>query len=756
MPIFIPLFLLSGFSIAVASVWFRYHILATGDHWLWIAFPLAVYGVVTSGIVFLMSRSRKPTCHSPLSLLAFLLIAIFIIFNAQTFLRPIFLTGTPLYPELGIIAANLAFGKMALSILVLYTILTLLFIATGSLTLRIARLSRHISTAEPGLRFALHFVTGLGIWVGILILYHWIGLLTAGSLIFAAVIILLSEHRFILEIGRLCLKKTESSARRNPLNIFFSSFLFFLIAFNVVETIRPIPTGYDDMTHYMNRVALIADRLSLPDGALHYNFELLAAGISIVTGESEDQLFALSFGTYGLLIGTLFIFLFGRAFFGFRAGLVAAAAFLSMPIGPALAILETKPDSLLAPLAVALVWFLVEAVRTRHLPYLFFACFTFGLAIGTKLTGAIFAPGLVFGFLLIMWTGRLGWLRTLQAALFGLFFFFLALAPWYLHGELNQAQLYLHPDTETTLSEDFTQELWSNGQKCSFLGQTEDMLRFDPEPGWSLREIIMAPWHMTMNRYVSLFATEFGFLYLALLPLGLIALFRSQQEWVALVSRPTFLIAVTAIGAITLWSVYAEHVVWYLYPVFPLLSILIAVIFEHSQKYRVLFWFLAGLLVLGLFGNTLVRMKFGSSEPRLRYAAGAISAAAYTESVFPGYPMSMEILNLYPEARIFVTGSRHWYGIRDNDKRAYMDTHLEAFSCLLNRYGADGTLAVLQRLDVRYVFFSKSLLSEIDGTSRPTFTKKIRELVEFSRTHLRVVWGSPSHIIYQIPPLPNK
>ena len=111
----------------------------------------------------------------------------------------------------------------------------------------------------------------------------------------------------------------------------------------------------------------------------------------------------------------------------------------------------------------------------------------------------------------------------------------------------------------------------------------------------------------------------------------------------------------------------------------------------------------------------------------------------------------MEILNLDPESRILVTGSRHWYGIRDNDRRAHMDTHLEAFSCLLNRYGADGMLAALQRLNVRYILFSKSLLSEYESTSRPTFTKKIREFVEFSQTHLQIVWGSSSHMIYQIP-----
>lgn len=743
--------LLSGFSLAAANAWFRYHILATGDYWLWIAFPLAVYGIIASGAIFLFWRAKTPPRFSLTLSFALLLITLLIIFESQVFLRPIFLTGTPLLATQGIFAAHLAFGKMVFSVLALFIILTLLFVSTGSLILRLTRLSKQILPTGYALRFALHFIAGIGTWIAILILYHWIGLLSARPIIFVAAIILITERRSLIEIGRWCIEKTDCSALRNPFNAFVSVFLLFIIAFNVVETIRPIPTGYDDMTHYMNRVTLMTERQSLLDGGGQYAFELLAAGISIVTGESGQQMFALSFGTYGLLIGTLFIFLFGREFFGFRAGLVAAITFLSVPMGPALAILETKPDSLLLPFTVALVWFLIEAVRSKNLVFFYFACFSFGLAITTKLTGAIFLPGLAIGFLIIIWNRQSEWLSIIRGALLSIFFFALAFAPWFLNDELREAKAYLRPDTSTTLTQDLEKELWGSGQKCSFLGQNEDMLRFDPEPGWNLKEILTAPWHLTMNRYVSLFATEFGFLYLALIPLGLLVCFRTPRAWLTETSQPITLLIITLVGAVTLWGVYAEHVAWYLYPTLPLLSLLIAAIFEHNQKYRSLSWFLIALIVLGLFGNTLVRMKFGSSEPRLRYAAGALSANEYAEAVFPGYPISMEILNLYPEARILVTGSRHWYGIHDNDRRAHLDTHLEAFSCLLNRHGPDGTLAVLRKLGIRYIFFSKSLMSEYEGTSRPTFTKKIRELVEFSRTHLRVEWGSASHMIYRIP-----
>ncbi len=751
---FLTLLLLSGFSLFVANTWFHYHILGTGDHWLWIAFPLAVYGVIAGGVAFLLSRSKEPHRPSPLSLFTFLLITLFIIFNAQVFLRPMFVTGMSLFPGLGVIAANLSFGKMIFSVLAMYGILTLLFTSTGSLIFRLTRFSHQIASVRPDLLFTLRFITGLGVWVGILILYHWIGLLGTRPLLYTAVVIFLLEYRRLTDIVRACLQKSELPVTRDPFSLLIGIFLLFLIAFNIAETVRPLPTGYDDMIHYMNRVTLMTERQSLLEKASLYDFELLAAGISIATGESGpgQQRFALSFGAYGLLIGTLFIFLFGRALFGFRAGLVAAAIFLSAPMGPALALLETKPDSLLMPIVIAMVWFLLEAERSKNTAVLYLACYSFGLVMGTKLTGAIFAPGLAFGFLFIVWTGHLSWFKTIRTALFSLFFFSLAFAPWLLHGELEKARAYLHPDTQTTLNEDLSQELWGNGGKCSFLGQTEDMLRFDPEPGWSLKEIVMAPWHMTMNRYVSLFATEAGFLYLAILPLGLLILFRvPRAAWLNETSKPILLIAVTVLGAVALWGIYAEHIAWYLYPVLPLFSLLVAAVFEYHQKFRILYWLLATLILIGIFGNSLVRMKFGSAEPRLRYAAGTISADAYAEAVFPGYRASMDILNLDPEARILVAGSRHWYGIRDNDTRAYLDTHLEAFSCLLNRYGPDGTLAALKHLDVRYIFFPKSLLNELDGTSRPTFTKKISEFVEFSRTHLRVVWGSPYHIIYEVP-----
>jgi hypothetical protein len=139
--------ILSGFSLAVANSWFRYHILATGDHWFWIAFPLIAYSVVAGGVVFLWSRSKAPLRISPLFSLALLIAALFIIFNTQVFLRPMFLTGTPLLAGRGMLAANLAFGKMAVSILALFCSLTLLFVSTGGLTVRLARFSRSILAA---------------------------------------------------------------------------------------------------------------------------------------------------------------------------------------------------------------------------------------------------------------------------------------------------------------------------------------------------------------------------------------------------------------------------------------------------------------------------------------------------------------------------------------------------------------------------------------------------------------------------------
>ncbi len=138
---------LSGFSIVVASSWFHSHI-ATGDHWLWITFPLLVYSAIASGAVFLLSRSKTPFHISPLFALVLLLLALFIVFDAQIFLRPMFLTGTPLLNGQEVIAANLTFGKMVFSILILFILLTITFVSTGNLILRLTHLSRHVSTAE--------------------------------------------------------------------------------------------------------------------------------------------------------------------------------------------------------------------------------------------------------------------------------------------------------------------------------------------------------------------------------------------------------------------------------------------------------------------------------------------------------------------------------------------------------------------------------------------------------------------------------
>lgn len=747
--LFLALLLLSGFSLATAGMWLHLHILAGNADWLWTAFPLAIYGAIAGGGVLLFFRLKKTPFLSLAHLFGLFILVLFVLFNTQTFLRPIFLTGTPLLSGLGIIAANLSFGKMVFSVLLLYATLTLLFPLTGSLVLRLLRFSHRL---RPALLFVIHFIVGIVTWTALLILYHWIGLLSAGALLITATAILLAERHSLSLFGRQCFQRFEPSIPHNPFNAFIIGLLLFLVAFNVSETLRPTPTGFDDMTFYMNRVALMTERHSLIDGTAPYAFELLATGIGIVLDESGQQFFALSFGAYGLLIGALFVFLLGRAYFGTPSGLIAATIFLSTPMGAALAFLETKPDSLLLPVTVAMTWFILEAYHSKRLIFFCLACLGFGLAISIKLTGAIFIPGLTIGFFLLIWKRQRNWFSVLRAALLGLIFFVLPLLPWYLHDELGKAKVYLYPQTETTLIEDIHQELWGAGRRCPFLGQTEDMLRFDPNPGWNLKEIITSPWDITMNQGAGLYATEAGFLFLALLPFGFLAFFRlPEKSFRQPYSTTVRLFVIISTGAIVLWGISGTPVIWYAYPVLPLLSILVAFILDRSRDFRIIYFFLVFLTVTGLMANTLVRMKFGDSEPRLRYAAGAISADEYSESVFPGYHAAMDILNQDQRAKILVTGSRYWYGIRENDRRAYLDTHLEAIDCLLNRYDPDTALTVLRRLGIRYILFSRSLLSEIHSDRRPTLQAKVIRFTDFAGQYLPIVWGSPQHTIFEIP-----
>lgn len=749
-PMYILTLFLSGFAIAATAVWLRIHF-GTSDPWLYIAFPLLAWSLVATPIVWFLRQRTTPISLRPITLLGMVTIACLIDWNAATTLRPIFFPERVFDISHPFLAANVHFSGQLLATLLVLLITSLVLSLSGRLGLRVLRIQSYFTETKPPLQFVISLLVGLTFWCAFILGLSWIGMLVAPAIWFGIALVLWLTRVKLIELLTWMIQPIHWLPPRAGFTIVLCFGVLYLVALNLNETLRPAPTGFDDMTHYMNRVQLMTERQTiLPVPMLSpLVFETIATSISIATTE-VSQRFALTLGTFGLFLGVFIIFVLTRQYLGTSAALLASLITLTLPLGPALTFLETKPDSLLTPVVAALAWLLIEYWRTRKLKYFLLAIFTLGLALTIKLTAIIFLPGVITVFVLVAGHDFMP-LKTFLASVGLAFLAFAApLVPWYLHAQFSALTEYYSP-SQLTLSNALATTL--PGQTCSFSGQTEDMLRFDPTPGLSGHEIIVLPWTLTMNQ-AGLFATEVGPIFLALLPFTLLLWRRTRwrdawDESSALFSVLTLL----SLSAAMIWTMYGERVTWYLYPVFPLLAVLVAALTTQIRMManRPLVLLCLTLIAVGSLGSTLVRMKFSHAPALLGYAAGSVAATDYLEASFNGYEEAMRILNRDPEARIIVFGSRFWYGITDNDRRALLDTYLEHFACLLATHGPDDLLTQLRNLDIRYILFSKSMLAENASNYRPTYIKKVRAFVDWSATHLRVVWGSPSHIIYSVP-----
>lgn len=760
MPSFLILFF--GFSIAVTAVWLKHHLFVLPDDWLFISFPLLTYGFFVSLFaLWLWFQKRTLSFQMPRFLIAGIVFALAIgIFNLQTFFAGLILPGhAPILPFTSWATANLSFATKLGTIALTFILLTAIFAATGNLILKRFQSDQ----SSDGYWFFIRLAVGASIWVSFLIVLSGLGIFSQAAIGLAAILIAIYERRYLFTLIRWCDVQDHWLINvKNPTFLLIALGLF-LLALNIGEAVRPAPVGYDDMTAYMNRVNLMTEARALIPGGNPFPFELLATGIRIASGD-ETMMLAMSLGVYGLFLGIALLYAFGQSIFSSRTGLIAALIVLSIPMGPALAIAEVKPDALLFPIATLFFWSLFATIQTKDLRYSFFAIFLFGFALSIKLTAFLLILPLILTFGILLYTQKslLSPLSLRHSVAAGIFFL-LPLLPWIWYGmstrtaadpiHLTSSPIQLlssvnHPATPS-LDQEINDEL--RGTACQATGALEDFERFTSARS-TLGQYFFLPWDLTLNLAVTAFAAEIGFLFLAILPLWLIrtrSLTGSPLR--TFLEKPTIILAIFALGYFFLWLILAEQIPWYGYPGLALLALLTAIAIERFRSPIFLGWFLFALLLVGLIGNTLVRMKFSAAPERLQYAAGTITADEFLDTTFPGLYTLKSAVNENSNIRIYITGSRLWYAIEHNTERAYMDSHLDTFNCLLEKHGEQGTLEILQTLRIRYIFFSRVLLSELENDERPTFQSKVRRFTDFADESLRILWGSADYTLFEVP-----
>lgn len=738
----VPILISFGFALTVAFVWIQTHFFPSHP-WERTVLPLVITYSWALFLAWTWSRSRQRPAITPLSITVFVFLTTLFLFNARIFLIPFLLGTTPYAPLDRFWEINTLIGHSLIAIIALYVALTIILLLTGSCFDHLLKKIPLLTTTLSSLRYLTWL--GLGILVSSIFLLGlaWIDQLNQFAIV-SAIIVLgiirwpvlwsLAKHFFTFRISP-------------PPRWSFAWFLFIgisvLVAINLSETLRPAPTGYDDSIYYFDLIHSITINQTIPPKTIP--FETLAAAISIATSESTQQ-FALALGVYGLFLGAFIAFSCGRRYSSTRGGLISATILLSTPMGAALALFETKPDSLLLPVFLLALWFLLEFWRSARGSLLFLASLFLGLAISIKPTALFFLPGFLAVLAWVVLRDTFTRRHFLHLCCLFILGFGLVRIPWLLHETLGQWQSIEAPTLSWAVNT--TLEPLS----CTTTGAVEDFARFKHTYDSTFLKVLRLPWDITMNRQVNTFATEVGFLFLAWLPLIILMGWQSLRSQKANTLNSWIPLCMVTVSGLLLWGIFGQEVSWYFYPTLAPLALLIAFTIDQTNHPRYLTYLLGCLLIVGLLGNTLIRLKFAGESYKLQSIINQHDTLKYLDGAQPGFQKAMSILNQDPEARIWLTNSRFWYGIEHNTERAYMDNSLDTFACLLKVKGAEGVITTWRSLGIRYILFNKSLLQSMEQSNPESYSQKIRAFTEFAGEYLRPVWGSPYHMILEIAP----
>lgn len=732
-------------------------------HWkmnvLFVATPLLVCGVIF-GFLFVWLYYYRRESHYLVSVSPFgvvslgALLSVFL-FNVVTFFRPLVETRLPVLGTNLWFSSNLSFVWKEFVLIVAMMCAVAIFYVLGVL-LETLIFKRGMPFAKDAL---LHFliVVSIGIfgWVFISFLIAFFGFFSQVVLFGVVVFVILTGWRQVRKISMWFF-----TPLKRDINICSSHFWLWLlvmlfVVFNLVNGLRPIPVGYDDMTYYMNHVGHIVEKGQLVGGGNAYPFELLVASFQVLT---QSISLGMSMSILCVVLGFLGVYGFGRYYWNETSGLVAGTVWISLSTTSALAVREAKPDTLLFFLSSMVLWLFFVWLREKRDFYIYLLSFLFGFAFTVKLTAVFLLAPLLVGLVLAWKEQSCSMKEKARILVVVCLFAVIPLLHWIAYGfetrNGNFPESIIGWISSVTSREPITVGDWKSvgidpEKQCHFTGSDEDYGTYEGK-GNKIVNFLLLPWSITMNSRVGSFVLEIGFLFLALLPIVL--LWRGKlffEKW-GLMSKGSMLV-VMAIAYWFLWSILANRILWYGFPGFFFLCLLVAMVVSERYEHRWFRNFLWGVLFLGLIANTMIRLEYFGNQHVLRYAAGAIDENEFADAYFPGYRQAAEIVATTDGGKVLMTQSKAYYFMPENDSRVLQDGYLDIFYCLYSEGDDKVTMDRLRKLDFRFIFFTKSFLNVLQNPDDDTLKQKVSRFVQFANGNLKTIMNGPDFILYEIP-----
>ncbi len=558
--------------------------------------------------------------------------------------------------------------------------------------------------------------------------------------------------------------------------------------YNILEIVRPIPIGWDDINYY----AYIPEKYVYLKGLLGgvggmYNWELVSA----IGSYAKTGMFELFTNFGGGLLALVAIYLVLNKFISKERAVLLISFFYVLPAVIFQSSTDLKND-------LPLLFFVLMAFYAFREEWWYLAAALIGVAVGIKITagmalivmlilacrkvsgkiGAIGTASFILGVLLfkqgygnvygisvattqivgvvLLLASTVLWYTSYRrekydkkiAKKMAIFVgvILLTLLPWviknslidgvpltvdnYVASSAGETDLRFDGYTDgctinSGLGDEFSQYVVGiDGDKADFLS------------------LLKMPWQMTMNEGFTGIYVDISFVFFGILPLLVWYLIEKKDK------KFQWLTALTAIYCFLL-IFFFNGIVWYGFPAVIGLMVLMGILLENYEKdswrgEKILSLIIKTALAITVISVVFVRVASSGQMEHLAYLGGIISNDEYTETVNPGL---MDAKKLMGEDTIYKVGSAMYF-FADTDATFYKDESLDTFECLLNVNGEEKTAEILREKGINYISFDFTNL--LDDKISEDIKSRYLDLYNFGKKYFKTAVQKNDYVLFEI------
>ncbi len=596
--------------------------------------------------------------------------------------------------------------------------------------------------------FLIKFSLGIILWSFISFFLAFFSFFYKSIILIIFSVILLLEHKTVLQIFKLCAKKIEFKITLNSYFYWIVMLFILFVSMLLINSLQLFSRGFDNLIVYLNIANIVSNTHSLISGYYPYPYSLLAS-IGFLFAKN-NALFALGNQIIYGIVGMVALF---KSFSFFvknkKLSFLLSFLWISLPLTTYYFSEDAKVELLLFYTCTVSVILFLKWLQTRQNIYIYLTAITLSFSFSVKIL-AIF---LIISFIPIILYNLIKFNSYSKLKTVSIFIGLgmLISSPWIIYSlstHKNNSNFSINSFivsknkfnagyiTQNDLADKIDISL------CKDTTPVEDLSRFQSQSHPLLKPIII-PWELLKNRHENVNKTIVNIGFILIIFYGLFYIFYITKllKKEKIDSKTLILLSMNAVYWI-LWGIFGKEIIWYGYSGFTIFFLSIsALLISISHKYRYLYMILIALILLNITTNLLSFTRTFANSSVINYISKRVT---YDQKIF-------DLLNTKENKhkRIYSTAERSIYQIKANNERVLIDSSLGYFSCLTKNYTNDQIKNHLKNnLKVDYVLYSlgKPTVTE----SNNTLVKKAIVFYNFSKNNLELIEEVDSIMLFRI------